>query len=47
MNKGIFSSGYGYHENQENVAFAVSMPTVVKGRNCSAYFRKLMWTNIT
>ena len=30
MNRGIFSSGYCCHRNQENGVFAVSMATVLK-----------------
>ena len=30
MNRGIFSSGYCCHGNQENGVFAVSMATVLK-----------------
>ena len=46
MNRGTFSSGYGCHRSQENGVFAVFMATVVKGKNYSACFRKLMQTSI-
>ena len=46
MNRGIFSSGYVCHGNQENTVFAVSIATVVKGKTSSAYYEKLMQANI-
>ena len=46
MSRGTFSSGYDSHGNQENGVFAVSTATVVKGKNSSSYFRKLMQTSI-
>ena len=45
MNRGFFSD-HGCHGNQENSVLVVSMATVVKGKNSSVYFRKLMPTSI-
>ena len=38
----IFFPGYGCH----GIYFAISMATVVKGKNVSVCFRRLMWTSI-
>ena len=46
MNRENFCYGYGCHGKQENGVFAVSIVTVVKGKNVSTYFRKLMRTSI-
>ena len=46
MSRGIFFSGYGSHGNQEDAVFFISMVTIAKGKNSSAYFRMLMWTSI-